>query len=287
MTDVPLAARPLDGLVPGDHVCCSFGSDDELQTIIGRHARNALDRGARFFYLADRSDESTVRDFLDEAGIDAAAGLASGQILIARWFVPDGELDVEAMVAFFEELKANSLEAGYSSFIGAGEMSWSLDRQDEAHRVLRYELEVNRAYAAADAIGVCLYDRRLFDETVLAPLEAAHSYRVCTHDHGTTVTRRRLTVTESDGLFVTLRGELDIDSAPYLAARLAARPTDDDVVVDIAGLDFVDIAGCRQLVEAADRLDAGNRMVLLDPDPNLMRILSICGWQDHPRLVLT
>jgi anti-anti-sigma factor len=286
VTHVPLAARPLAGLVPGDHVCCSYGSDDEQQAIVGRHARDALDRGAQFFYFADRSDEGTIRDYLDEAGVDTDAGLASGQIQIMRWFVPDGDIDVDAMISSFEELKASTMKAGYSAFVGASEMSWTLDRQAETHRILQYELEVNRAFVAADAIGLCLYDRRLFPSEMLEPLEAAHSYRVCTHEHRTTVTRRRLTVTERDDIFLTLTGELDIDSAPYLAARMAARPPDRDVVVETDELDFIDVAGCRLLVRAAERLDDGHRVILSDPGPNLLKILSVCGWHDHPRLAL-
>ncbi len=285
MTHVPLAARPLAGLVPGDHVCCSFGSDDEQQAIVGQQAREAIERGARYAYFADRSDETTVRAFLDEVGIDSAAGLKSGQIQISRWFVPAGDIDVEAMIRAFEQLKAATLSEGYGALVGASEMSWSIGREDEAHRVVQYELEVNRAFTAADVIGVCLYDRRLFAPAVLAPLEAVHGCRVSTHEHGTTVTRRRLTVTEEANLVLTLIGELDIDTVPYLAARFAARPSDDDIVVDLSALEFVDVAGCRLLVEAAERLSAGRRMVMLDPGPALQKILSVCGWQNHPRLV--
>lgn len=282
VSHVPLAARPLAGLVGGDHVCCSYGSDDEHQAIVGRHARDAIARGAQFFYFADRSDEGTVRDYLDEAGVDSDAGLASGQIQIMRWFVPDGDIDVDAMISSFEELKATTMKAGYSAFVGASEMSWTLARPDESHRILQYELEVNRAFVAADAIGLCLYDRRLFTPEQLGPLEAAHSYRVCTREHATTVTRRRLTVTERDDVFLTLTGELDIDSAPYLAAR----PLDGDVVVESDELEFIDVAGCRLLVQAAERLQDGHRVILSRPGPNLLKILSVCGWRDHPRLAL-
>lgn len=286
MSHVPLAARTLAGLVGGDHVCCSYGSDDQHQAIVGRHARDAIARGAQFFYFADRSDEGTVRDYLDEAGVDCDAGLSSGQIQIMRWFVPDGDIDVDAMISGFEELKATTMKAGYSAFVGASEMSWTLARPDESHRVLQYELEVNRAFMAADAIGLCLYDRRLFTPEQLGPLEAAHSYHVCTHEHATTATRRGLTVTERDDVVLTLTGELDIDSAPYLAARLAARPLDRDVVVETHELEFIDVAGCRLLVHAAERLDDGHRVILSSPGPNLLKILSVCGWRDHPRLAL-
>jgi anti-anti-sigma factor len=280
----PLTARPVAGLLPGDHVCCTFGSPDEQQAIVGHHARNAINRGAQFFYFADRSDESTVRDYLDEAGVDAAAGLASGQIQIRRWFVPDGELDVEAMIASFEELKATTRQEGYSALVGASEMSWSLD--SDADRVVQYERDVDRVFEAADVIGLCLYDRRLFSPERLAPLEAAHDYCVCTHGHGTIASRRRLTVTERDDLVLSLAGELDIDSAPLLAARLAGRRSRGDVVVETSELEFIDLAGCRLLVQMAEQLDGGHRVVLPSPSRSVWMVLRACGWHRHPRLAI-
>ena len=39
-----LAQRAIAGIVPGDHVCASFGSDEEHRAIVARYARQALDR---------------------------------------------------------------------------------------------------------------------------------------------------------------------------------------------------------------------------------------------------
>jgi anti-anti-sigma factor len=87
---------------------------------------------------------------------------------------------------------------------------------------------------------------------------------------------------------VVLSGEIDITSAPSLAASLAERwPGECDLVVETSELEFIDVAACRALVEAAERLDNGWRLRLPDAGAAVLRVLRGCGWADHPRLVVT
>jgi anti-anti-sigma factor len=84
-----------------------------------------------------------------------------------------------------------------------------------------------------------------------------------------------------------LSGEIDITTAPRVAAELARRAADDgDLIVEATELAFIDVAGCRALIEAAERLADGRRLRLLDPPEALLRVLRGCGWADHPRLEL-
>jgi anti-anti-sigma factor len=86
---------------------------------------------------------------------------------------------------------------------------------------------------------------------------------------------------------LVLSGELDMDSVACLTARLIEDvPRDGDLVVEAGGLSFIDVSGCRALVEAAERLGDGRRLVLSHPPRTLVRVMSLCGWADHPRLVL-
>ena len=85
-----------------------------------------------------------------------------------------------------------------------------------------------------------------------------------------------------------LSGELDLGSAPHLNARLKeyVAESGSDVVVDAKELSFVDISGCRVLVDTAKRLPTGRRLVLVHAPSFLVRLLSLCGWLDSPGLVV-
>jgi anti-anti-sigma regulatory factor len=282
-----LARHAIAGIVPGDHVCASYGSDDEHQAIVAGYARQALRRNERFLYLADRSDDATIRAYLAEEGIDLDAGRALGQIRIRRLEHGAGRLDPEAMIAALQADRVAARCDGYSALCGAAEMSWTLTRPAQTDAVVEYEREVSRVFKTADVAGLCQYDRRLFAADVLERLVATHAFRVCIGAEGTTTARRHLTICEREDGALALAGALDIDAAAYLAARLAALDdSDEDLVVLTRDLAFTDISGCRVLVQAAEGLAPGRRLVLPEASAQLVRVLKLCGWWPHERLVL-
>lgn len=282
-----LAQHAVTGIVPGDHVCASFGSDDEQQAIVGRYARQALRRGERFLHLAHSTDERTIRRFLEEEGIDAGAGMALGQIEVRRFAPGPGPLEPEALVAALQADRRDALRDGYRALCVTTEMSWAGARLAEVDAVVRYEREVERVFASGEVAGICQYDRRQFTPDVLEQLVARHGFAVCTDRHVTTTSRRRLTISEHEDGLIALSGALDIDSATYLAARFAEISHSGDLVVLTSGLGFADISGCRALVHAAEELGRGRHMVLPDPAGPLVRVLNLCGWSSHGRLVLS
>ncbi len=77
---------------------------------------------------------------------------------------------------------------------------------------------------------------------------------------------------------VTLIGELDGASAPALQAHLADLTGElaGDLVLDIAGLTFVDSTGLALFVLLHKRLDnTGHELILLHPAPMARRIMQI------------
>lgn len=282
-----LAQHAIAGIVPGDHVCASFGSDEEHQAIVGGYARQALRRGERFLYFMYASDDTTIRRYLELEGIDVEAGLALGQIELREIELDCYTIDPGAIIASLQADRRAALRDGYSALCATAEMSWATTRPDELDAVLRYERDVDRVFAAADIAGVCQYDRRRFPPAVLERLVSAHEFQVCTGPNLTTTARRRLTVSERDDGVIALSGALDIDSSSFLAARLAEVDVErGDLVLRTSGLGFADISGCRALVRAAEALGNGRRMLLPDAAPPVVRVLKLCGWSEHGRLVL-
>jgi anti-anti-sigma factor len=283
----PLAQRAIAGVVPGDHVCASYGSDDEHGAIVAGFARGALSRNARFLYLADGSDDATLRGYLAGAGVDLDAGLTRGQIKIRRCHRVPERIDPEALIATLQADRIAARRAGYDALCGAAEMSWTLARAADANALVEYEREVSRVFRSADIAALCQYDRRLFAPDALERLVAAHDFHVSTGPDATTASRRHLTIHERADGVVSLAGELDIDASAYLAARLGELDEDDgDLVLLTRDLEFVGVAGCRALVRAAEALAPGRRLLLPDPSAQLVRVLALCGWSSHERLAL-
>jgi anti-sigma B factor antagonist len=85
-----------------------------------------------------------------------------------------------------------------------------------------------------------------------------------------------------DAVVVALRGELDVADAAAVAAGLAAAAADDQVlVVDLAGLKFIDSSGVAALARArAHARLTGGDLLLAAPQRQVMRLLAATRLTD-------
>lgn len=93
----------------------------------------------------------------------------------------------------------------------------------------------------------------------------------------------QITITDLDGAAkkVTLVGKLDIAGAQVIEVPMAAvAGARNNVVVDMAGVDFIASIGIRHLVMAAKAIArGGGKMVLLAPTPMVTEVLQVSGLQ--------
>lgn len=75
-----------------------------------------------------------------------------------------------------------------------------------------------------------------------------------------------------------LEGEADLTGQPRLSEALAALPPVARIHLDLAGLDFVDVAATRQLI-ALTQQPPYPRLILHDPPPALIRLTGLL-WPD-------
>jgi anti-sigma B factor antagonist len=77
---------------------------------------------------------------------------------------------------------------------------------------------------------------------------------------------------------LTLRGELDMSSAPMLAQHLESvgQHHPDEIVLDLAALSFMDVSGLRTILDAARRTRRdGGSLVIINPMPHIVRLLEL------------
>jgi anti-sigma B factor antagonist len=84
---------------------------------------------------------------------------------------------------------------------------------------------------------------------------------------------------------IELRGELDIATCPRLRRELRETHTDDSqkIVLDLAGLNFIDSSGVRLLLEVTGSTGYGDRsrVLLTRGQENIRRVLRAAGIEDH------
>jgi anti-anti-sigma factor len=82
---------------------------------------------------------------------------------------------------------------------------------------------------------------------------------------------------------VSVFGEVDMATAPELMAAVrAALDVDEQVVLDLANMTFIDSQGLRVLIDAYTRAQAGRaaRVVLRSPRPQARRVLEVTGLDE-------
>ncbi len=82
---------------------------------------------------------------------------------------------------------------------------------------------------------------------------------------------------------VALRGELDLaDAAAVTAALTAVAAQDPVIIVDLAGLDFIDSSGVAALARGRTQARlAGSDLVLAAPQRKVMRVLAIIRMNER------
>lgn len=97
------------------------------------------------------------------------------------------------------------------------------------------------------------------------------------------MTSERLVVPPDEPFVLRPEGDLDAARAAQLLAEAtgAAQPL---VTIDLAGVRFTDSGGLGGLIRLRSRLRAAGRdVVLRNPTPQLVRLLSITGTRDQFR----
>jgi anti-sigma B factor antagonist len=95
---------------------------------------------------------------------------------------------------------------------------------------------------------------------------------------------------EKDRVVLSLRGELDLASAPLLQSEVESREitTATTVVLDLQELTFIDSTGLRVLLSAHDRSrQAGQEFAVTRGSQQVQRLLSITGVDEHLRIIAT
>ena len=82
---------------------------------------------------------------------------------------------------------------------------------------------------------------------------------------------------------IVVKGELDLVTMPYLAARLALATRDRPgrLVFDLGGTHFMDCGSARLIAGAGQRLPGGGRPVIRRPGPGVRRVLELTGLDAH------
>ncbi|WIM95177.1 MEDS domain-containing protein [Actinoplanes oblitus] len=269
------ASSPLDQLSPGDHACLVFDDEPLRARSVTAYIRAGLRQHHRILYHGQSADRLPA--VLASHGVDVSAALDSGQLLLAgpgAAYLTAGVFDAEASLAAWMGEADRARAAGYRGMRGIGDMSWAR-RLDGVDQLSWYEAQVNRVFADGYAMGICLYDRRLFSELELRRLTRTHPATITRNtDPDRVPLLRGVRTRKPPGL--RLAGEADLSNRQALRAMMEHLiedhvPAPVPLTLDLSRLRFADSAAARTLLGPAA---AGTHQLrIAGASPSLRRLL--------------
>ncbi|MCX5599202.1 MEDS domain-containing protein [Streptomyces phaeochromogenes] len=290
MDTVP-APRAVGEMRAGDHLLLGYEADEERETVVAAFLLDGLASGHRGLVLgpADLPADLALT-FLESRGCAVDDELAAGRLTVdPHLATPDGLWDLD------EVIRRETRRAVGDGYLGL-RVSMEIMR-GQAGKGLKTlhdsELLLEPVFASLPVLGICQYDRRVFDEGELAPLDGLHHGRVAAdlvwHDELLSITR----TFAPPGL--ALAGEVDDTNVTALAralhaetARARARPVNGvRTRIDLRDLRFIDVGALRLLVFAGGALStSGGTLVLHGVAPHIQRLMRVTGWDRVPGLVV-
>jgi hypothetical protein len=158
------------------HICLIYESDEQRRQLVGQFLAAGLRQGEIVRYLADTTPAESIRGWLRDVGVDAAAAEAAGTFAItdaAAAYCPDGVFDPQGMIDRVGELYGLAHRNGYT-----GEMTWVHRGLPGSDLFLAYEGMLNSVSTPYRHFGMCQYDARRFDGAALFQVLQVHPFMV-------------------------------------------------------------------------------------------------------------
>ena len=271
----------------GDHLCLPFTSDDEQREILTAYIVDGLSRGERVIYYADRTEPALIGSWLADSGVETSRMLAEGHLDIRpvdNNYLFGGRFEPDIVITTLLVEVRRTRDAGYPGLRISGEMSSELRPVADERALVEYENRLSRVFDSHELAAICQYDQRLYDDDAVTGMIACHP-RVVQIDPLHDDRRLRILPTYTPrGLRAV--GTVDVLTVGALVSTLASacRWPEPDLHLDLAELEFIDVAGVRAIVRSARNLEPERRLVLHGLAPRLRRMFGIIGWDRTPGL---
>jgi anti-anti-sigma factor len=266
-------AGSVGGLGVSDHVCWTFGSDEEYGEFHDAALYFAADGMAlrqRLFYVSERRDHDVLahlRSLGDPEALRRDGALVVQQL--ADVYPGGGPItDPEAQLVAFDGAVSEAIADGFAGVRVVAEVSPLAADPAWRDGHAAWEQLADRYMAASNPLAaLCGYDTRIVGRDGASMLASVHPVR-----HDATAT---FSVFADDGA-VCLEGEVDAFQVPLLERALAAvpdAPGGEPLVVDLTELRFIDVAGTGVLARhIAGRIAGGAEVHVRRARPLVRRL---------------
>lgn len=263
-----------DALGPGQHMCWIVDHADDRVRGAAAWAEQGLAAGEQVVWVERAGDRGGFVAELERHGVAWRRPVGEGRLVVLQphdALLVEGRFDVEARMALHAAFVRQSLADGFSAVRMGAEAAPALGIIPDIDALLAYERGMEELTRTLPVSVMCFYGR--------PALGARLAQFVPVHGRGVVAPLLRMSSTPGE---VRLSGEVDLSNSDLLGALLSGvEPRGGRVQVQLRDLRFIDVGGTAQLVQLSRRLGPQVRVRVLDPPPQLARILDAGGFVHH------
>lgn len=169
--------QALNGLKPGDHVCCIYATDEERRALLTPFMTRGLDLGEKVIYIVDVRKAEDVLGYLHETGVEVDRYLKTGQLkvrAVAKSWGRGTAFDPDGVISLLKQETERALAESFSALRVTGELTWVLRKLPGSNRLLEYEAKLDEFVSHNKCLSLCQYDSRRFAPGLLLDALATH-----------------------------------------------------------------------------------------------------------------
>ncbi len=148
-----------------DHLCNFYHDPNEGLAEAITFIKAGLTLRDYCIYIVHDNTVDKALAAIEEAGIDVKAALGRGQLMVAtkhESYMAEPYFDPEATVGLFIDRANIARRKGFRGLRGIAEMSWQLDGDPGADRLIEYEAKLADFFPHNLAVGGCQYNLSRF-----------------------------------------------------------------------------------------------------------------------------
>lgn len=191
----PMAIEiPVISFRHGDHICLFYRDQQEQMGVAAPFVQIGLLKGERCLCVLTVRETEILFASLRAVGMNPDREVSSGALLVAtpeQAYLRGGRFHREEMIHFLDQAMKEAVSLGFSGFRGTGDLSWCAADMDSCSQMPEYEAALDRYFPGKPALGICMYDLRLFRVAQVNTIMKAHRLAILKHGDNNRAVRIR------------------------------------------------------------------------------------------------
>ncbi|WP_433088764.1 MEDS domain-containing protein [Dactylosporangium sp. CA-052675] len=274
MTD----AIRFDAVAAHDHACLTFSDDEDRLDLVATFVRDGLAAGVKVVCWTDRDSPDELVEQLAARSVDPYQARRDGRLRLAPVvgsLLAHDQPTAASMVDVVAAEVDSAHREGFSGLRVTVDMSWATRPLATAAALTEFETAVAELFGTSRLCLICQYHRDKFDPVTLAFAAKAHPKTVAAqvyHDHPLLRICRQYSPPG-----IRIAGQLDFRHREVLEQALTETlRLDEQPMVNLVGLDYIDAACAGVIVAAATSL-APQRTMSVRCRRRVGKVLEVCG----------